>query len=134
MRKRFLVGSIIFLGLIIFLLVTFSIFTSRSHAADCETSVCDEGVCAGARISGGLELIAKGTVRSPSNCWGGWGINVRAGTNSDSDSDYYSGGTRQNLSVSQRTDQATATAWITGYNRHDGSYYAYACDRSGFDN
>ena len=127
MRRRFLVGSIIFL------LVTFSIFTSRSHATDCETSVCDEGVCANARISGGTQLTARGVVRSPSNCWGRWGINVRAGTNSDNDSDYYTSGTRESLEVEEYTSQASASSWITGYNVHDASYYAYACDRSGDD-
>ena len=124
MRKRFWVGSIICL------LATSSIltFVAISDGEGCSPQYCEKGVCAGARISGAARLKAKGTVRSPSNCWGGWGINVRAGSASNNRSDYYSGGTRKSLDVSQHTSQARATSWITGYNVHDESYYANACD------
>lgn len=127
MRKCFWVGSITCL----FTAFAMLTFPTISDGEGCTTSLCDEGVCASARISGGAKLKARGAVRSPNNCWGGWGINVRAGTNSDSDSDYYTGGTREDLEVSQHTGEARATSWITGYNRHDESFYANACDESG---
>ena len=131
MRKRFWDGSIIYLGSIICLLAAFSILALINQAEGCEPSECDEGVCASARISGAASLKARGVVRSPNNCWGGWGINVRAGSNSDSDSDYYTSGVRESLEVSQHTNQARATSWITGHNAHDESFDAYACDESG---
>ena len=125
MRNRFWVGTIICL------LAAFFILTLMSHAAGCDESECDEGVCAGARISGSTELTAKGTVSAPRNCWGGWGINVRAGNKRKGPSGYYTKGVRKSAKVEDYTSQARATSWITGYNRHDESYYANACDESG---
>ena len=124
MRRRFWIGSIICL-LAIFSILT---FVEISDGSGCAESKCDQGVCASARISGAAKLKARGVVHSPSNCWGGWGINVRAGSASKNKSDYYTGGTRKDLEVSQHTGEARATSWISGYNVHDESFYANACD------
>ncbi len=121
MRRRFWVG------LITCLFATFSI----SPLMAISKQKCDGPVCGSTRVSGGSRLRARATVRSPSNCWGGWGITVRAGNLGKNPSDYYTKGTRKSAEVEAYTSNAAASVWITGYNKYGNSYDVYVSERSG---
>ena len=121
MRKRFWVS------MITCLFAAFSVFPLGVIGKQ----ECDGPVCGEARVYGGSKLTASGKVRAPSNCWGGWGINVRAGNKHKGPSDYYKKGTRKSVSVSDYTSQARASSWITGHNKHGNSYDVSVSESSG---
>ena len=118
MRKR--------VGLIICLLAMFSMLTFVA-ISDEDT---DGPVKAKATVTGSSRLYAKGRVFSPSTCWGSWAISVRAGNSQvgTSAATYYTGGVSRNREVSEYTSCASASAWVTGHNIYDDSYYASASD------
>ena len=91
----------------------------------------DGPITAGAYVSGGSELEAKGTVEAPRIIRGAWGISVKAGNKSGGDSSHYPKGINKRYVVEAYTSTASAKSWITGYNKHGDTYSIAADDESG---
>ena len=123
MRNRFWVV------LITCLFATFSVLPFAAISEE----ECDEGVCAGAWITGNTKLKAKTRVFSPTSLKGRWTyrVKVSAGeqTQEKKGQQIYMRGVNLRWDVSAYTDTAFAYAGNVGKSRHSDSgkfYSAYA--------
>ena len=131
MRKRFW-GSMIICLFATFYILTFVAISSHKKQDR------DGPVFASAKITGISKLKARGVVEATKVCViGAWGIYTRSGNKrgpNDGNGVSYRNGVNKSSEIAQYTSSASASSWISGYNRHGDSYYACASDSKRTDN
>lgn len=131
MRKHFW-GSMIICLFATFFMLTF-VATSSHKEQD-----RDGPVFASAKITGISKLKARGVVEATRVCViGAWSIHTRSGNKrgpNDGNGVSYRNGVNQSSEIAEYTSAASASSWISGYNKYNNSYYACASDSKRTDN
>ena len=108
----------------------FTVFYILPFVAISEVN-CDEGVCAGASVTGSTKLNSRARGTAPSSLKGRWTYRVKSGSKEEKDQIVYMSGIGRSISVSAYTSTALAYSGNQARSKYSDSgsaYYASAYD------